>query len=111
MGILPKKKFEAQTSTELITLKGDFADLKCTNPRMDPNKWIGKLEDLQIQINNLGGTDTLSDNDMKIHILNNLPSQYDTVVDQALDKDLRNLDLDDFKVTLDGKFQRLLRVD
>ena len=47
----------------------------------DPDEWISNLEGLQICMNGFDQKGNITDEDFVIHILNNLPGEYNVVLD------------------------------
>ncbi len=48
---------------------------------MDPEDWISELEGLRTEIQNIDSSLEISENDFMMKIMNNLPSEYDVVLD------------------------------
>ena len=46
----------------------------------DPNEWISHLKGLQIWMNEFKQKGNVSDEDFMIHVLNNLPKEYDVIL-------------------------------
>jgi len=63
-------KFEPDTGTTIVELKREFAESKMGDKSDDPDAWITELEILRQKLGRLGSP---IDDDMIIHILNNLP--------------------------------------
>ena len=47
----------------------------------DLDKWILNLEGLQMHMNKFGQKGNKTDEDLMIHILNNLPKEYNVILD------------------------------
>jgi len=74
----------------------------------DPDEWIMNLERLKQRIAECGKT--IDDNELVMHILYHLPTEYDTINDQYL-KDLddgKDVDLEDLRADLQRKYDRLV---
>jgi gag-polypeptide of LTR copia-type/Zinc knuckle len=101
-------KFEPKTKASLIQLKKQLLDCKLTSPSQDPDEWIQTLEGLQRKLLTLGHE--VSDMDIVIHILQNLPKEYDTTT-ELLEYDLENnfASLDRVKEKLRARFDKLQR--
>ena len=82
-------KHDPMTTSNVVTLKAKFNSSKLTNPRKDPDEWIANLEVFPRKLTSMGHG--VSDMDMMIHIINNLPKDYDAITDQL-------------EIELDGKF-------
>ena len=48
---------------------------------MDPDEWISELEGLRTEIEEINSSSAVSDYDFMVKILNNLPSEYDVILD------------------------------
>ncbi len=98
-----KTKHEPNTAATKVRLKLEFNQSKLSDGKKDSEEWMSKLEVLRIKLANIGSI--MSDEDMIIHIVNNLPAEYEVVTDQ-LDSDLNknaNLDLERVKERLYSK--------
>ena len=73
-----KNKYQPERAPNRVELKQEFANskLKCVN--QDPDEWITKLEVLQADLARMKLP--IMDKDLFIHILNNLPKEYDMEV-------------------------------
>ena len=49
--------------------------------QVDPEEWISKLEGLRTDIKEINSSLAMSDYDFMVKILNNLPSEYDVILD------------------------------
>ena len=96
-----KQKFNPQTSANKLKLKKQFTNSSLTDWKKDPDDCITGLDILRTQLEEMGHT--ISDEDFKIHILNNLPTEYKSKV-ESLEKDLDNKDC---PVTLDQMTNKL----
>ena len=72
----------------------------------DPDQWIQNLEQMRRKLQILGSS--MSDMDLMIHILHNLPNEYETTL-ELLENDLENevASLDRIKEKLRTKFERM----
>ena len=64
-------KFEPRTKASLIQLKRKFVDKKMVSSTQDPDQWIQCLEGMQRKLQLMGHE--VSEMDLVIHILQNLP--------------------------------------
>jgi gag-polypeptide of LTR copia-type len=97
-------KFEPTTKANLIKIKKEFSESSLDGIETDPDQWIQGLEVMHRKLQILGHT--LTEMDLIIHILYNLPEEYSTTV-QMLENDLE-LDLaklERFKEKLRIKFE------
>ena len=82
-----QRRFEPDTSADKVKLKKEFNASKLSNWNKDPKIWISKLEVIRKRMKKM--SNEISDEDVMIHILNNLPEEYDTVV-EAMERKLDN---------------------
>jgi len=102
-----RAKFEPSTTMSLIELKREFTLCCLTDSSSDPDIWIRELERIRRRLVSLGHL--ISDVDLTIHILNNLPEDYENLIEN-LESDIEtgNLDLDKLKSRLRAKYRRLM---
>ena len=74
-------KYAPHTASSLLMLKSKFHNSKLDSTDKDPDEWILHLEGLQIWMNKFGQKGSVSDEDFMIHVLNNLPEEYDVILD------------------------------
>ena len=74
-----KNRFEPNTGAAKVQLKQEFHQLKLASADEDPDPWLTNLELKRRRLKTLGAT--IEDDDMILHILNNLPKEYETVVE------------------------------
>lgn len=77
--------FEPSTASTKVILKKQFYASKLSDAEKDPEEWITELELLRQRLKSLKVT--VEDEDLVIHILNNLPKEYDSLV-EAIEEDL-----------------------
>ena len=80
-----KERFDPQTSNEKLQLKEKFTNSKLTDWKKSPDDWITKLEIIISQLDQMGYK--ITDEDFMIHVLGNLPEEYESKV-ESLEKDL-----------------------
>ena len=74
----------------------------------DPDVWISELEILRSRLNELGPV--IDDEFLILHILNNLPSDYDNVVEnleERVDSVINPLGLEDVPQKLSEKLKKM----
>ena len=106
-----------KSAPTLTKLTKQFATSRLKSKRDDPDEWIMKLEKLQSHISEMSpkaiSKDVLKMN-LMIHILNNLPEEYDNQVEQLEDK-LNNttepLNLKTIRENLNLRYERLNNKD
>ena len=103
-----KARFESETPATKIQLKKEFHDSKLEDASTDPDEWIADLERIRQRLKNLKAE--ISDEDLMVHILNNLPIEYENMV-EAMEVELENntnpLKLKTVRERLRSKYQRL----
>jgi len=101
-------KFEPTTKGNLIQMKRDFIENKLSSISQDPDQWIQSLEIMRRKLQILGHN--VTDMDLIIHILHNLPREYETTL-ELLENNLKNdlATLDRVKEKLREKFERIQR--
>ena len=65
----------------LFKLKSEFHNSKLDSIHKDPDEWISHLEGLWIRMTKFRQKGSVSDEDFMIHVLNNLPEEYDVILD------------------------------
>ncbi len=73
------KKYEPTTEAMKVELKIKFQQMKLEDANKDPFEWMVKLELTRHRLKVLGHK--VSDEDMILHILNDLPSEYDNLIE------------------------------
>ena len=105
-------KFEPTTAADKVSLLKEFADSKLDDVESDPDTWYNELATLRQQLKKVG---TLkSDEDMMVHILNNLPKEYENTVElceRRIGLATDPLTLDDLRAELRSKYKRLTKAN
>ncbi len=99
-------KYEPTTGATKVELKMEFQQMKLEDANKDPDKWMVKLELTRRRLKVLGHE--ISDETLILHILNNLPSKYDNVIEsngRRLTKG--SLLLEELKEEITSKYRRL----
>ena len=83
-----KDKYAGKTTPSLLRLKRDLMKCSLKDGKDDPDVWITKLEDYRARINEIvtDAADKMTDKEMMLHILNNVPKDYDIEVSKFEDK-------------------------
>ena len=101
-----KKKYEPDTGTEKVRLKYKYSTMSLKSAKEDPDIWITELEVIRRQLKILKAD--ISDDDLILHILNNLPKEYETTVEALEDRlGTGELTLEDVRTKLRAKFERM----
>ena len=105
-----KRRFDPKTSSSKLKLKKQFTNSSLTDWKKDPADWIMELEKIRTQLS--GMKHVISDEDFMIHILANLPDEYESKV-ESLENDLDNEDdpltLDRMSIELDAKYEKICK--
>ena len=103
-------KYDSKSTVTAVTLSEQYNSSKLNNTKTDPETWIVYLEILQSRLNDMKYQ--VSDNHLMIHILLNLPEEYDTLV-ETMEKELNNstypLTIEGMKERLHAKWERMNR--
>ena len=96
-----ESKFESQTSASRVKLMNQFTSNRLRKISQDPDVWISELELIRTRLKKMGTA--LDDMYVMMHVLNNLPSAYDNLVDGLEDK----LGATNEPLTLEGLREKL----
>ena len=77
-------KYAPHTALLLLKLKSEFRNSKLESVEKDPDEWILNLEELQIWMNEFGPKGSILYEDFRICIMNNLPKEYDVILENRL---------------------------
>jgi hypothetical protein len=95
-----QERFEPKTLSSLVLLKKEFNLCALKRTDKDPDEWITQLLLLRRRLK--GMEHQMTDLDVVIHILNNLPREYESVI-ESLDTDIENyvhVDIEQFRAKL-----------
>ena len=99
-------KYKPKTVQSKAEKKLEFAQSILTDWTKDPDKWLDELEriraDLELMKSNI------SNEDFKIHMLNNLPKEYKSIIEKLI-PDISILDIDDMREELQVKYNCLMK--
>ena len=102
------KRFESKTSASKVKTMGQLHASRLTKKTKDPEVWISELELLRSRLTEMGTT--VDDEFLILHILNNLPSDYDNVVEnleERVDSVTNPLGLEDVRQKLSEKYEKM----
>jgi gag-polypeptide of LTR copia-type len=102
------QKFAPTTKSNLIKTKREFVESRLEDILIDPDVWIQGLETLRRRLEILGHK--ISEMDLIIHIIHNLPSEYETTIEfieNELEMDTGSLDR--VRERLRSKFERICK--
>ena len=74
-------KYALHTAVSLLKLKSEFQNSKLESIEKVLDKWILNFEGLQIQMNEFMLKGNIAEKDFMIHVLNNFPKEYGTILD------------------------------
>jgi len=104
-------KFEPNTAPSLLKLRKIFANSKLDSADKDPDVWITNLEALRQRMDEIGLVGRMSDMEFMIHVLNNLPEEYDVVLDSLENRLVstgeERLTLESLREKLNSRFERI----
>ena len=99
-------KYEPNNGQAMVDLKLEFNASTLSSAEEDPDVWIANLLKLKSRLNAMNVT--LTDNDLLLHILCNLPKEYETIIKISTQELKANkLKVEDLRATLNARFQRL----
>ena len=99
-----KKKFEPNTGAAKVHLKLEFQQMTLEEGE-DPDEWINKLQLIRRRLKVFGAD--ISEDDLILHILNNLPKTYETTEEICEDDLTRGiLTFESLRERLRAKFRR-----
>ena len=78
------QRYESQTSASRVKLVGQFASSRLKKDHQDPDTWISELEVMRDRLKTM--SNPIDDEYLMIHIMNNLPSAYDGLIENLEDK-------------------------
>ena len=105
-----KTKHEPSNTLSLIAVKKEFALCALTDSSQDPDVWLHDLERKRQILGTMGHQ--VSDVDLIIHIINNLPEDYKNLIENLESKiDNGLLDLEKLKNRLRTNSRRLMDND
>jgi len=105
------EKYTPSMAPMKLELKLEFQRMKLRDASQDPDVWISQLEDLRARLADMNAA--ISDDDFYIHILNNLPPEYEVQVsklEERFGSTSNPLTVQDLRNELNLKFARLKRL-
>ena len=106
-------KYAPKAAPSLLKLKKQFANSKLGDAETHPDEWITELESLRNDMDKISLSAKMTDQDFMIHVLNNLPVEYDVVLDgmesrlMLPDGDANKLTIEDVRDKLNNRFERM----
>ena len=74
-------KYAPKTTPSYIELKKTFTNSSLASPEDDPDEWITDLESLRAEMNSVNISGKMTDMDFIIHVLGNLPEEYEVAAE------------------------------
>ena len=101
-----QSRYEPNTGAAKVQLKQEFHQMKLESADEDPDPWLTALELKRRRLKTVGAT--MEDDDVILHILNNLPKEYETVV-ELCEEDLSRgkINLNTVKERIRARYSRL----
>ena len=100
-----RKKYAPTRAPSLLLLKKKFAQSRLKDKNSDPDEWLTELEDMRTQLSEMKME--MSDNDFIIHVLGNLPEDYEIEVSKLEDRIGKDLTIDDVRESLNLRFEKM----
>ena len=72
------QKVEPKTGAMMVQIKARFNQCKLTDVQVDPKEWVTELEILRQKLVSMKVT--MTKEYMMVHILNNLPKEYKSII-------------------------------
>lgn len=107
-------KYQPKTAPSYIQLKKDFANSRLRDLDVRPDERMSELESLRSEMNKvtIAGKSDMTDVDVIIHILSNLPEEYEVAVSE-LENKLRDtskpLDMEEVRLVLGNRYNRITK--
>ena len=105
-------EFLPKTAPSYIKLKKEFANSDLGGVDNRPDEWMTNLESMRSQMNaiNINNKTNMSEVDLIIHILSNLPEEYEVAIAE-LEKELQDtsktLDIEEVRRVLNSRYERI----
>jgi len=103
-----KDKYAPKLALKKLELRRAFQVSRLKNSDQDPEVWITYLEGLRMKLKDLGST--MTDEDVIVHILNNLTDDYEvqlSKLEEKLGSTTNTLTIEDVRAELRLKFARM----
>ena len=105
-----ERKFVPKTNATMVKLVKEFGEMSLADVKKDPDEWITEIEFIRARLTAVGKVK--DDKDVMIHILNNLPVEYENtveVLERRLDDTLDPLSIEILREELALKFEKIKR--
>ena len=101
---------ESQANASRVKLMGQFTSSRLKKNHQDHDPWISELELMRIRLKKMGSN--IDDEYLMMHIMNNLPSAYDGLMENLedkLDSALDPLTISILRDKISEKYERIKR--
>ena len=79
----PAKQVQAEIHTDESRAKTKkFTQSKLKDWTKDPDEWLDELEKTRADLESMGSE--MTEEDFKIHVLNNLPKEYESLIEKLI---------------------------
>jgi len=105
-----ERKFMPDTSAHKVKLKGRFTQNVLKHWKKDPDDWFTSLETMRTRLYKMNHS--ISDEDLMIHIVHNLPKEYDDCImewERRIGNPRDPLTVDDLRDELGLKYDMILK--
>ena len=103
-----ENKYTSRSAPNLLKLQEQYTESRLRKKAHDPDIWITQLEDMRYRLEEMG--EIISNRQLIMKILNNLPEDYDIEVSQLevrLGNTLDPLTVEDVRSAFNLKFERI----
>ena len=103
-----QQKYESQTSASRVKLMNQFTNNKLKKLSKDPDEWIAELELTRSRLKKMGTE--IDESYLMMHVLNNMPSSYDNIIDtleDCLDSTTDPLTIENLREKLSEKYEKI----
>lgn len=98
-------KYRPITRQQRVSQRLDFQNSKLGSWKDDPDEWITELERKRVYLKDMGVD--ISDDDFILHVISNLPEEYDNVIER-LEDDIDTLDIEELRDKLNVKYEKIM---
>ena len=99
-------KYKPKSVQSKAELKLKFAQSKLKDWMKDPDEWLDELEKTRADLEAMGSE--ITEEDFKIHVLNNLPNEYESLIEKLI-PDIDILKTEDLREELQSKYNRIMK--
>ena len=103
-----RAKYAPRTAPSLLEMRMQFQNSRLDDPDQDPDEWISNLEATRARLRDMNAD--ITEKDLLIHVLNNLPKEYEIQVSKLEDRigaTTNTLTLEEVRSELNLRYARL----